>query len=70
LLKRVPDDGNTIDNKGIHHANPFPPACAGGTFFNWRVFRVGHRQSVKGGTLIYFVEEHGSITDDEYFRVL
>jgi hypothetical protein len=34
LFISAPDDGNTIDNKGIHHAKPFSSARAGSPFLS------------------------------------
>jgi peptide/nickel transport system substrate-binding protein len=57
LFLAAPDDGNTIDNKGIHHASSFSPARAGravssGAFSVWAA-----DTPVKGGTLIYLEQQ-------------
>jgi hypothetical protein len=57
LLKRAPDDGQTRDNKGIHHAHPFSPARAGGIFLSGAFSAWAADAPVKGGTLIYLEQQ-------------
>jgi ABC-type transport system substrate-binding protein len=61
LFISAPDDGNTIDNKGIHHAKSFSPARAGRAVSNRRFFRLGRRYAGKGGTLIYLEQPHTNL---------
>jgi hypothetical protein len=53
----APDDGNTIDNKGIHHASSFSPARAGGAVSTGAFSVWAADTPVKGGTLIYLEQQ-------------
>jgi ABC-type transport system substrate-binding protein len=57
LFISAPDDGNTIDNKGIHHAKPFSSARVGSPFLSGAFSAWAADTPVKGGTLIYLEQQ-------------